>query len=194
MSEFDLKALWQSTEQTERPEVDPEIMKQRAQAFERKVWRRNALEWVAAAFVFIWFGHDAIGSENTVEMVGNTLVAMAAIGIAVYLYLKGRIKTTSDPTSDTQTYMKAHAQILFDQARLLAGVPLWYLGPLSLGMIVLQWGRMPTDGQQMGAWLSVVVLVTAVFLGIAWLNHRGAKKLRHEAQMLLSELDETSPQ
>jgi hypothetical protein len=188
MNDLDLKALWQGAEDDEPP-VDFEEMQSRASAFERKVRRRNALEWLASVFVILWFGRDAVYAETSVEMVGNWLVVGATIGVAVYLYLKGRVTVEVDPGQDTRTYVEAHANALDEQSRLLATVPLWYLGPLSVGMGVLMLGRMPIDGRPMGGWLGVVGLVIITFLGIAWLNRRGARTLRDEATSLRAELD-----
>ncbi len=189
MNDLDLKALWQTPPEEERPAIDPEVIESRAADFERTVRRRNALEWVASAIVIVLFGRDAINASTTAELMGNWLVVAAAIGVALYLYLKGRLSVEIDPTSDTRTYVEAHARALDAQARLLASVPLWYLGPLSVGMIVLMVGRMPTDGRPMIVWSVVVSLIVLVFAGIWWLNHRGARKLRDEAAALRAELD-----
>jgi hypothetical protein len=72
---------------------------------------------------------------------------------------------------------------------LLRRVPLWYLGPLVPGMVVIL----------VGAWLAVpdqrlrvaltAALITAVFAGVAALNLRGARKLDQQITELGHGLD-----
>jgi hypothetical protein len=189
MSDLDLKKLWQSDEPDDGPTMDLESVKKQAQAFERKIRRRNALEWIASAFVVVFFGTDALDSETTAVAVGNTLIALAAIGISVYLWRKGRVELNVDPTMDAMGFAEAQAGAMEEQARLLAWVPLWYLGPLAVGMVVLMIGRFPTDGRGLVPWALTAGVVAVVFAGVAWLNIRGARKLRTQAGDLRAEID-----
>jgi len=181
MSEFDLKALWQHEETNPPLRFDLDAVKRRAQQFEAKVRRRNALEWIAAAFVFVWFGGDALGSETMGLMVGNAIIALAAVGLSFYLWRHGRIQGEADPSLDACAFVAAQAQNLERQAHLLAQAPLWYVSPLALGVLVLHAARIPPGGRALLVWSLVGSFFVLVFAGVTWMNRRGAKRLRAEA-------------
>ncbi len=189
MSDSDLKALWQSSDEGEELTMSVEEVRSRAQAFEAKIKRRNMLEWAASALVIYLFGTDALDAESTGILVGNLIMVVAAIGISVYLWRKGQVQLHFDPTQDTRTFALAHADALQAQARLLSQVPIWYLGPLALGLTVLMVSRFPSDGRGLTSWIGTTAIIVVVYAGIWWLNHRGAQKLRTQAAELLEELD-----
>ena len=121
MSDFGLRELWQGST-PEGPSLDPETVKNQAQAFERKIRRRNRVEWTAAALVFGSFCGRAVYADDRVVMVGNVLVALAALFIAVYFWRNGRIELTLDPAADTHSFIESHARAVEAQAQLVAGL------------------------------------------------------------------------
>jgi len=188
MSDLDLKALWQSQEPAHGPALDLDSVKRKAQTFERKIRQRNILEWVASAFVVVFFGTDALHAETPLLMVGNALVALAGISISISLWRKGRVQPSVDTTMDAVEFAESHAADMEAQARLLARVPIWYLGPFAIGMAVLMAGQYPTDGSAIAPWATTAGLVAITFIGIAWLNHRAARKLRAAAAQVRTEV------
>ena len=188
MSDLDLKALWQTPEETSAPAFDIEDIQRRAHQFERKIHRRNLAEWAASAFVLVWFGHLAVVAESTLIAVGNAMVALSAVGISVYLFAKGRVDKQVDPAASTQGFLQAHAESIQAQARLLRTVPLWYLGPMGVGLAVLMTGHFQLAGAgDWNFWVAVGV-VAVVFAVVAWINHRAAVKLEQKADAILAQL------
>ena len=189
MSELDLKALWQNDTQDTATALDVEEIKHKASRFERKVQRRNRLEWAACVFVSVKFGYDALLAKTAVLLVGNLLIVAAAFSISLYLWRRGRVQLNVDPTTDTRAFAEAHANAMKGQAELLADVPVWYLGPLGLGLVVLIAGMYPTDGRPVWPWFLVVAFAISVFGAVAWYNHREARVLRNKAEALLSDIN-----
>lgn len=189
MSELDLKALWTSDEPAEEFTVDIDALEARAADFERTVRRRNIMEWGAAALVVLWVGYDALGTTQPLQLLGQIIIIFAAVGISIYLYLRGRVTMEIDPSCDTRSYIEEVATSLEAQARLLARAPIWYLAPFAIGLVVQFVGYIPPDGAPTRIWWLVVSMVVATFLAIAWFNLRGARTLRQEALALRSQLD-----
>ena len=188
MSDFDLRGLWQGST-PEGPSVDPEAVKTQARAFEQKIRRRNLVEWTAAALVVVSFGGRAVYADDWVVVAGNVLVALAALFIAVYFWRNGQVELTLDPTADTRSFLESHARAVEAQAQLVARAPLWYLGPLTVGMLVLVAGRRPPAAAPLGPGAATVGFVASVFLGVLVIQLRAARKLRAQARALRAELD-----
>ena len=189
MNDPDLKALWQSSDEDGELTMSVDEVRSRAERFEAKIKRRNVLEWLASAFVIYFFGTDALEAETTGLLVGNLIMVAAAIGISVYLWRRGQVQLAFDPTQDTRTFVVAHATALEDQARLLSRVPIWYLSPFAVGLMVLMASRFPTGDRSLTPWWGTVAIIMVVYAGIWWLNYRGAHTLRSQAASLLEELD-----
>ena len=189
MTDLDLKSLWQTSAVDAGPAIDLEAVKSRAEAFDKKIKRRNALEWIASAFVVLWFGHDAWHADSSLLLGGNLMIALAAVGISAYLWRNGRVRQLVDPSHDSRGFLAAHAQALQSQAKLLGQAPLWYLGPLAAGLAVLMVARFPAEGRAMGPWLITTGFIVVVFSVIWWINYRAAAKLRTRADALLASLD-----
>ena len=193
MNDLDLKALWQSDTAVQTVAFDLDEIKERAHAFERKIRRRNILEWLACAAVIALFGRDALTGAHTLEVLGNWMTVAAAIGIAAYLFLKGRVSQEVDPALDGQKFLKAHADALRAQARLCATTPLWYLGPLAVGLTLLMTARFPAEGS-MVPWALTLAFVGLTFGGIWVFNLRAARRLRDQAAALDAEMDSAGHQ
>ena len=187
MSDLDLKALWQQSAPEQAPAFDLAAVKARAERFEARVRRRNRMEWLAGAVVFLWFGYHALVAEAPLLIAGNAVIALSAVGLSLYLWRYGRVRGEVDMSLDACAYVEAQAQTLDAQAKLLAQAPLWYVAPLALGMAVRMAASMPTGEERMLPWMLTLGFVATVFTGVAWLNVRGARALRREAAELRAE-------
>ena len=194
MSDLDLKTLWQEEAPEHTPAFDLDAVKARALRFEAQVRRRNLLEWLAGSFVFVWFGYEALLANTPLLIVGNGMIALAAVGLSIYLWRNGRVHVDADASLDACAYVEAQAQTLEKQAQLLAQAPLWYVAPLAAGVAVRMAARIPGGGQSLAPWALAVGFVALVFIGIAWFNIRGAGKLRREAAELRAELNSPGPE
>ena len=188
MSELDLKALWNSGERPDEPHIDIAALEARGAGFERATRRRNLMEWGACVVVVFWVGHDALNSANALQLSGRLLVIAAAIGCSIYLYLRGRVMNAVNPEDDTRAFLESTAASLEKQANLLATVPLWYLTPFGIGIMLQLMGTLPPDRFASGTWWGVVTLVIIVFVIIGWFNLRRARALQEEANALRAEL------
>jgi len=189
MSDSNLKELWQASESQDGPSLDLETIKNQAEQFERRVRRRNALEWVASAFVLAWFGRDALLADTTLLAVGNGMIALAAVGISIYLWLNGRVQVDVNPTLDGVGFVKAQAEAMEKQASLIKMAPVWYVGPFAAGMVVLMAAQFPTGDKSLLGWGLTVGFMAAVLLLIVWFNLRAARAIQSQAQGLRASLD-----
>ena len=185
MNDVDLKALWQSTEPSPTFQIDLETVKTQAARFDTQIRRRNAMEWLASIFVVFFFGYDAFIATDTLEMLGNLCTAVAAIGIAVYLYLRGQVMGPPDPGMSHQEFRQQQADSLRAQAHLCQTVPIWYLAPLGLGLALLMIARYPSNGPNIG-WGLTAGVVLLVFVGVWIFNLRTANRLKQEASEILA--------
>ena len=192
MSDLDLRDLWHSDPIADPPTMNVAEVQSKASAFETKIKRRNLIEWLACLVVVGLHAHDAFDSANALILTGNLIVVFAGLFIAVVLWRKGRVSLDADPTLDAVGFINAHAHALEAQAKLLSRVPLWYLSPIAIGLGFLFAGRYPTNGQPSIAWLLTITFVALVFISIAWMNLRAARKLRIDAKSLRSEFDDHS--
>ena len=190
MSDLDLKDLWHSEPEKAPPTMNVAEVQSKACAFETKIKRRNVIEWLACLVVVGLHAHDAFDSANALILTGNLIVVFAGLFIAVVLWRKGRVSLDADLTLGAVEFINAHANALDAQAKLLSRVPLWYLSPIAIGLGFLFAGRYPTNGQPSMGWLLTVTFVTLVFVGIAWMNLRAARKMRDDAEALRSELND----
>ena len=188
MNDQDLKSLWQSAEVSEHPALDVEEVALQGERFERKIRRRNLMEWAACIVVAAVFGVDAIESINGWELAGNLIIAFGAITIGVVLWRKGQVSLEADPSGNTAEFLGEHAHALEVQARLLEGVPLWYLLPLGLGILLLRFSDYVEAGEVKASWLIVTSFIVVVFVVIGWMNVKAAQKMRQEARSLRQQL------
>ncbi len=184
----ELEDLWKSQPVAEGP--DPQAVRKDAEGFAKKIWRRNLLEWAAAALVFFFFARSAIREGELLVRIGSGVTALAAVYIAWHLYRFGRLKPAAD--LDTQSYAWAHLESLRSQARLLRRAPLWYVGPLAVGMGLTMLGRMPVEGGDWLVWGLSTGFVALFCAFVAAINLRGGRKLAAEAEAFEASLEPDS--
>jgi hypothetical protein len=187
MNDIDLKNLWQSSPVDADRRINIDTIRAKANVFEAKIKRRNAIEWIACTLVIALHARDALESANTLILTGNLVVVLGGLFIAMVLWRKGRVSLKADPALDSVGFIHEHANALDDQAKLLARVPSWYLSPFVIGLGFLFAGRYPAEGKSPMAWIITLAVVVMVFLSVAGLNLRAARKLRREAEFLRDE-------
>jgi len=183
MNDLDLKTLWKEQPMTPAT-ITLDDIKTSAAKFERTTKWRNIREWAAVLFVVPVFSWLAISTSSLLTRAGALCIVAAAIFIAFVLWRYGRTKVVADAKLDTRAFAHAHAEELRDQAKLLRRVPLWYLSPLAVGLLLMHAGSYPAPGQPLGFWLGYLGLVIALYAGIGILNLRAAKKLGDKADAL----------
>ncbi|MEY4578125.1 MAG: hypothetical protein RL701_2828 [Pseudomonadota bacterium] len=186
----DLGAQWRSRAR-ERAEptitttsaVDITEARSRARAFARKVFLRNAREACAAGLVIAVGVRSAWIAATTLAFLGGVSLALGALFILVVLLVRGRNRSAPPSDAPTSVVLAHERHELDKQARLLERVWLWYLAPLVPGA-----GCMSLDSllgavakaAPLGIVLEIAnsAFVLAVFVFVAWLNQRAARKLR----------------
>ncbi len=183
----ELKSLWQSNEPPKEESMSTTIVlddvKRDASRFERTIRFRNLREYVAGAIVAALFGARAVFASSWLERLGSLELVVSAAWIAWTLARHGRSEGALPPTATTREVLGFRRTQMERQIALLSRVPRFYLAPLALGLGLI-W---ISDAMKLGMSLFLVVYgvgVVALFVFIAWLNQRAARKLRRELEAL----------
>lgn len=179
-----LERLW--TQQSMEPiNADPADIQRRSRDLQRRVRRRNAFEYVAAAFVVGVFGWAAFMSVPWSIRGAFIEIALSAVWIVVVLRLRG---THSAPPSDltTSEYLEHHRRQLERQARLVRTAPLWYVAPFAVGFLWLTIAIVVAHPPAVFApplWIAVAVQLGTLAV-VVWVNRRAHAKLERELHRL----------
>jgi hypothetical protein len=186
-SSFDAQALWQS-QPAPRIVVSAAEMHARAAAFDRRIRRRNTIEYIASGFVIVIFCWYATFPEPATPLwpVANIAIALGTLLVMWNLHRISRSASAADVSSVTSLIEHHRADLLRHQ-KSLKSVWLWYIMPIVPG--TLMWFVAQAIGRPSGAvalpFAIVFVTTAAVFIGVIVLNLRGAAKL----QRMIDELD-----
>ncbi len=185
-----MKELWQG-QQTEGARMSVEQIRMSAGKFQRTIGWRNVREYVAALAVTIFFAYDFVRTDDVLARIGFGLLIAGTAWVVWQLHAQGSAKRVPEDAA-LSSFIEFQRRELMRQRDLLRGVWRWYLGPLIPGLVVLiaSFGR--TNAHQVKHPELIIVtysiLVAAVFLGIAKLNERGARRLQQQ----IDRLDELS--
>jgi hypothetical protein len=170
----------------EESEIDMQKVIEGAARFQGRIRRRNLTEYVACGVVVAWTGSSALdSSEPLIARVSMALLAAGAIVVAAVLRKRGHAASGEPPlAASTREVLGWHRAELTRQRDLLRDVPVWYIGPFVPGValqLVGDWLASPDQGVYVGL---TAALVVAVFVGVALLNLRGARKLDAQIEEL----------
>lgn len=184
----DLQHIWQA-DGAAQTFTNPEDFMHRSGQFERRIRRRNILEYAAGVFIF------AIAAPAAVAFAIDGMTGMAIsmvlmmIGTAIALWnLHARASAERRrPEEDCRTHLVAQYR---RQADALRKVPLWYIGPL-LPSVLGVYGTVAAraigerPAMEIIANLGVPFAATLAFFGfVIWLNLRAARALERELKTL----------
>ncbi len=146
------------------------IVKEKAESFDRRIWRRDLLESIAALVVFFFFGW--LLQDPSWWVRSGALIVMA--GSAYVYWRRRRARTRYDapsPDRPVAEVIRTERAKVEEQIQLLNNVLWWYLGPIVLGALLIIFGH--------HGWSWVTLLQTGVVLAVAaWiyvLNQRGRR-------------------
>jgi hypothetical protein len=182
----DPRTLW-AADDAHLPPLDPARLRQRSDALHRRVKRRNAIEYAAAAAIapiFGWVGWT----------VGDTLLAIACAaviaGTALIVFNLWRRRSREMPAAMAVPALAFHRDQLVRQRDALAGVWRWYLAPLVPGMALFLAAiyrmlrtTMPAGTAIVGIAPSATVIV-AIFVAIHFVNRAASRRLDREIAAL----------
>jgi len=176
----ELRNAWQN-QPGENLAMSLEEIRRRAGKFQRRIWWRNAREYVAFAIVVVVFGYYIKWIPNAVARVGSLLTIAGALYAAYQLHRRASSETAPAATEFEQC-LGFHRRRLERQRDALENVWSWYLGPLIPGLAVFIAGTaittpIPIRYRVLTAALSFA-FVGGVFWLVAKLNQIGARSLQ----------------
>jgi hypothetical protein len=185
-----LRSLWQKMP-TDPVSISAEEMRAKAKAFERRVRRRNFIEYGAIIFVVVLFSWHATWPKPATPLwpIANILIALGALYMGFNLHRLARAASAS-PAASVTGLIDFHRAELVRQRNALATVWRWYVLPFTPGVVlwlVAQWVGAPAAAQTKTAMgiLMVAIICIAGFAGIILLNLLGAARL----QRMIEDLD-----
>ena len=168
---------------------DPQDCAVRATKFERRIRRRNLMEYVAGAIVIVGAGASSIAAGIKGDWGIALAMALTAIGAIVVLWGLFRRATNLErrPEDPCRMHLRRQYQRQYDALR---DVPLWYIGPLIPGVLTLYAAIVTGAAEQIGVIEALkgaagpAVLTFGILAAVALLNWLGARSLKREIQSL----------
>lgn len=184
----DAKDLWTSEQDSNTPPMsarslsDDELLrfvKEKAEAFDRRLWRRDLLESIAAVAVFLFFGWILLRDPSWWTRSG-ALLLMA--GSAYVFWRLRRARTRYAPPSPDRPVaevLRTERAKVEEQIQLLNNILWWYLAPITMGALLIVVGSNGWTWSALVQAALVVLIAGAIYL----LNQRGRRctyEPRHE--------------
>lgn len=172
----DLRRLWQSQAE-EVANVPLDVVRQRSQMLERRVYRRNYSEY-AAGLVVLGFVAPMMWSAPNGVLAAGGLVLLAGGAYMMYrLHTSGSARTMPATLGD-RSCVDFHRAELERQRDLLQNVWRWGLLPFWPGMALVLIGGMIERPDRWPFALGAAVLAVLMAIQIAWMNKRSAQTLQ----------------
>jgi hypothetical protein len=186
----DIRTLWRSLP-TEPVTITVEEMRARVRKFERRIRRRNMIEYAACTAVvaiFLWY---ATFSEPTSPLwpAANILVALGAAFAGLNLYRRGRAARAPEASS-VASLVDFHRAELLRQRDALTSLWAWYVLPFVPGMtlwFIAAWMARPPERSDLAAAIglgAVIAIVVGMSVGVILLNLLGAAHLQRKIEDL----------
>jgi len=183
----DMRNVWQN-QKTEGIRMSIEEIRGRAGKFEKKIYWRNAREYVVALVMVVFFGFEFWRMPDALTRVGVGLMIAGLLYLVWQLRQRGSSRTLPEELG-LATGLEFFRRELEKQRRLVANVWSWYLGPLIPGWVVLTVAFARTNPghvRHIGLTLAGLNLVAALAFVFVWkLNQSAARWL----QRRIDELD-----
>ena len=159
--------------------MSPEIIRKRANKFERKILWRNAREYVAALIAAVLLGYFLVTARDLFARVTFGLFIAGLAWMVVQLHRKGSVRTMPTEIS-TLTSLQFYRTELERQREAVNTVWSWYLAPLIPGFLVYTvWSAIRSP--RPAAWLGLAlidVVIAGVFYVVWKMNVRAARCLQ----------------
>jgi len=183
----DIRSVWQN-QPVENTPMPLEEIRRKAQAFEKRISRRNLREYAGAAIGIAWYTFYIFKFHSLVIRAGSVLVIAGVLYVVVQLY---RRASSGNLPADlgVAASIEFHRRELVRQRDLLRSVWRWYIGPIVPGLIVFSVGSIPPHSP-VWVYFMLFLFFLVTLGGIVWLNHRGAIRLDRQ----IAELDNLESQ
>lgn len=178
--------LWTRQHQDARP-PSPEALVRAHARLRRRIWWRDALEYVAGTIGIAAFVNVAVKAPDWGIRIGSAAIILGMLVVFANLWRR-RIRAPDDALAGPS--LAFHRAQLVAQRDALASVWRWYLGPLVPGMAIFlagvahsAAGHMPLGAALLGAGAAALP-IAAVFYGIHRINRFAARRLQHRIDAL----------
>ena len=165
------------------------LVKEKAHAFDKKIWRRDLWESIAAVVVFLAF---AWMLQDPSWVVRTGALTVMAGSVYIFWRLRRARRRHADDALDRPVaeVLRAEREKVNEQIHLLKNVLWWYIAPLALGVLLVTIGDNGWSGFTIG-YAVVVVLGSAIIYA---LNQRAVRRCLHprreELTRLLDQVEE----
>ena len=169
--------------------IAPAECSRRADRFARRIRVRNGIEYAAGVLVIVLFGGSSLGAAGRGEWLIALSLALIVGGTLVILRNLHRRGSNVERLPEEPCLAHLRRQYA-RQYEALRTVPLWYVGPLLPGCVLLYAGVAAGVAEVAGwrAALSGIVQPAAItfgiFAAIAWLNLFVARGLKRRLDAL----------
>jgi len=160
--------------------LSPEELGRRARHLDRRVRRRNALEYGAGAIPILVFGAMAIAPVEPLMRLAAVVIVLGVLVVVCGIHRRAGASRAEDWAAPILDHHRAQ---LVRQRDALGSVWRWYLAPLVPGLVLLfasVWRNVHDTAGASAATARIIppVLIAAiVFAGIHWLNRVAARRL-----------------
>jgi len=190
----DYRDAWRAYPAQDREGADEQelldFVRERSEAFEKKIRRRDLLETLVAVVVAAFFGYELLTATSWLVRAGAALVIAGGGFIVWRLHHARRSRPERAGDRPLVAQLRADRGRVESQIRLLETVLWWYLAPLAAGAVLF------VVGQSSATWSTALTLtVVALVCLVVWrLNHRTVERKlrprRRELTRLLEQLGE----
>jgi len=187
MTEPDLKQLWRSQETQDTVTLDN--IRVKAGAFQKRVRRRNLIEYLAAAIVVPVFGFYVYALPGWMIKTGSALTVLAVLYIVWRLHRSGSAERV--PDAGAVSLLDFHRRALVRQRDMIRSAWRWYILPTVPGMALMmlgRWYQFHAAGRSI-VWDHQIIVLAAivavlVFAIIALVQVIGAQRLQRRIDAL----------
>jgi len=173
-----VQKIWQS-QPVEVTNMSAEMIRKRASKFERRIWWRNAREYVASLIVIAVFGSSFVKTHGILHRIAFGLLIAGTVWIVIQLHRKGSARNIP-MEADTSTSLRLYRAELERQRDALNSVWQWYLAPLVPGFVVVTLAHAIAHPGPLN-WAKIALfdaVSAALFFGIWKMNLRAARHLQ----------------
>lgn len=185
MDEQDIKNMWRAAPAAAPAPLQEAELAKRARSFQRRIARRNFLEYAAALLVcagfifYLWEFPDPLMRAGSLLSILGTLVVVWQL----------RKRASSRPLPGAGSALPSrdfHRAELVRQRDALRSVWLWYVAPLVPGMLVFRWGvnANPDPSLPFARGWAADASIAGVVLVVILINLYGARKLQRQIDLL----------
>jgi len=173
-----LKSVWQN-QPSERIRMSVDEIRRRAEKFQKKIYWRNAREYVAALIAVVFGGFEVWLLPDALMRVGIGLMIAGMLYLIWHLHRRGSARSLPADLGLASS-LEFYKRELERQRDLLRSVWLWYLGPLIPGPVVLMVANARTNPDHLRRiGLSLASALFALLYVLVWMrNQRGARRLQ----------------